>query len=97
MRNPVGNIAGILTLLKETLTDPENLEIIGYGHESCNQAMDMLNELLLIEKKGNHQGGFQIIELSHFIPKCINLLKGTLSIKNISFSVIYSRLNFSRK
>ncbi len=93
----MGNIAGILTLLKETLTDPENLEIIGYGHESCSQAMDMLNELLLIEKKENHQGGFQIIELSHFIPKCINLLKGTLSIKNISFQCNLSPLEFFAK
>ncbi|PAW95391.1 hypothetical protein CKK33_18555 [Mucilaginibacter sp. MD40] len=97
LRNPVGNISGILTLLKETLTDAENLEIVGFGHESCNQAMDMLNELLLIEKKENHHTGFQIIELSHFIPKCINLLKGTIAIKNISFQCDLSPLEFFAK
>ncbi|HEK20695.1 sensor histidine kinase [Mucilaginibacter sp.] len=97
LRNPVGNISGILTLLKETLTDPENLEIVGFGHESCNQALEMLNELLMIEKKENHQNGFGIIELSHFIPKCINLLKGTISIKNISFQCNLSPLEFFAK
>ena len=97
LRNPIGNISGILTLLKETLTDPENLEIVEYGHESCNQAIDMLNELLTIEKKENHQSGFQIIELSHFIPKCINLLQGTISIKNISFQCNLSPLEFYAK
>ncbi|WP_394772443.1 CBS domain-containing protein, partial [Mucilaginibacter sp.] len=97
LRNPVGNISGILTLLMETLTDPENLEIVGFGHESCNQAMEMLNELLLIEKKENHHSGFQIIELSHFIPKCVNLLKGTIAIKNISFQCNLSPIEFFAK
>lgn len=97
LRNPIGDVLGIFTLLKDSVTDQDSLEIIGYGHESCSQAIAMLDELLTIEKKKHHQSGFQIIELSRFVPKCIQLLKGTVSLKNICFQSALSPDEFFAK
>lgn len=83
LRNPIGNIKGIFSLLEETLVKAENIEILHYGQEACKEALDMLNELLDIEKKDNDGSGFRITDASQFISKCVEQLKGVLIQKEI--------------
>ena len=67
LRNPLGNITGILTLMEQSLVKPENIEILQYGQEACKDALNMLNELLEIDKKDNDSSGYCVTELSQFI------------------------------
>jgi signal transduction histidine kinase len=97
LRNPIGNITGIFSLLSDSLVKTENIELLTYGQEAGKQALDMLNELLDIEKKDNDSTGFRITEASQFIAKCVEQLKGITIQKEISLETKLTTAEFFAK
>jgi signal transduction histidine kinase len=97
LRNPIGNIIGIFSLLEQSLVKAENIELLNYGREAGKQTLDMLNELLDIEKKDNDSSGFRITEASQFIARCVEQLRGVLIQKKASLETDLTTVEFFAK
>lgn len=83
LRNPIANIIGLNSMLEENLQKPENIELLEMTREASLQALDILSELLFIERKENEQMGVESTDLNGFIGECLDNMKGILSTKNI--------------
>jgi signal transduction histidine kinase len=97
LRNPIGNIIGIFSLMQDSLVKPENIELLNYGKEAGKQTLDMLNELLDIEKKDNDSSGFRITEASQFIARCVEQFQGVLIQKEICLETNLTKVEFFAK
>ena len=97
LRNPIGNIKGIFSLLEENLVKSENLELLGYGQEAGKQALEMLNDFLDIEKMDNESSGFRITEVSQLIITCIEQFHGVLIEKELSLKTSLTTVQFFAK
>lgn len=94
LRNPIGNIAGIFSLLEDSLVKTENIEIVRYGQEACAAALEMLNELLDIEKKDNDYSGFRITNLAAFTIQSIEQLKSMFIPKHLELETCLTPADF---
>lgn len=97
LRNPIGNITGIFSLLEESLVKTDNIELLHYGQQACQAADGMLTELLEIEKKDNDQSGFRITNLAAFTAECIDQLQGIFIPKHITLETCLAPLDFFAK
>jgi len=87
LRNPIGNITGIFSMLEESLVKSDNIELLQYGQAASAAALEMLSELLEIEKKDNDRSGFRITNVADFVIKTIEQLKGIFIPKKIRLEV----------
>jgi signal transduction histidine kinase len=83
IRNPIANIIGLNGMLEENLQKPENIELLEMTKKASLHALDILSELLYIEKKENEQIGIELTDLNGFIGECLDDLKGILTPKSI--------------
>jgi signal transduction histidine kinase len=83
IRNPIANIIGLNGMLEENLQKPENIELLEMCQRASLHALDILSELLYIEKKENEQIGIELTDLNGFIRECLNDLTGILTPKSI--------------
>ncbi|MFC3559473.1 ATP-binding protein [Pedobacter jamesrossensis] len=83
IRNPISNIIGLNGMLEENLQKPENIELLEMTKGASLHALDILSELLFIERQDSEQIGLEITELNGFIRECLDYLKGIYSPKNI--------------
>lgn len=97
LRNPIGNITTIFSLLEESLVKTDNIELLHYGQAACKAALDMLTDLLDIEKKDNNTAGFRIVNLSEFMRQCIDQLKGIFIPRNITLETDLTTTDFFAK
>jgi len=97
LRNPLSNITGIFGLLEENLVKTENIELIELGKSATESALDMLTELLEIEKRDNDTAGFRVTNLSAFTTQCIEQLKGLFIPKDIKLETSFTQADFFAK
>ena len=83
MRNPIANIIGLNSILKENLLKEENIDIIEMTQQASLHALDILSELLFIERRESEQTGVELTDLNGFFRESLDNLKGILSPKSI--------------
>lgn len=83
LRNPIANIIGLSGMLEENLQKPENIELLEMTKEASMHALEILSELLFIERKENEQMGVELTDLNRFFRECLDNLTGILSTKKV--------------
>lgn len=83
IRNPIANIIGLNGMLEENLQKTENIELLEMTQTASLHALDILSELLFIERRESEQMGVELTDLNDFIRECLEDLTGILSHKRI--------------
>jgi len=83
IRNPIANIIGLNGMLEENIQKPENIELLEMTKEASMHALDILSELLFIERRDSEQMGVELTELNDFFRESLDNLTGILSPKSI--------------
>lgn len=83
IRCPIANIISLNGMLEENLEKPENIELLEMSKQASSHALDILSELLLIERSENEQNAVELTDLNDFFRECLDNLKGILSTKKI--------------
>jgi signal transduction histidine kinase len=84
LRNPLGNIHGLISLLNLSLVDEENNDFIKLCNLSCKHAMDILDDLIFVEVDENKPLNKVPTELNAFYKQCINEQMGLSVLKHIN-------------
>lgn len=80
VRNPISNIKGLTSLLSHTTVEAENMEILYLINVSCQQAIEILDDLLYIEKD---EIVLKYVELNDFYRQCSFEQRGLALLKNV--------------
>lgn len=83
LRNPISNIQGLNNVLTIALSDEENQDLINLVNLSCRHALDILDDILLVELDEIKSLNKVDTEMNHFCSQCINEQLGLSLLKNI--------------
>lgn len=83
LRNPVSNLNGLVHILYESVTDAENHDYLKLCHLSCKHAMDILDDLLYVEKDENRKLMIEATDINRFYMQCVDEQLGLSLLKNI--------------
>lgn len=83
IRNPIANIIGLNGMLEENLQKPENIELLEMTKQASLHALDILSELLFIERRDSEQMGVELTDLNGFFRESLDNLTGILSPKSV--------------
>lgn len=86
LRNPIGNLQGLVSILDESVPDQENNDMIKLCNLSCKHAMDILDDLLFMEIDENKPLNKQSTEMNSFYRQCINEQLGLSLLKQIQIT-----------
>jgi len=82
LKNPIGNILGVVYLLETDLQREEDKELLEIIKKSCNNALSILNSLLE-EQKNQENLNLEKISINRLIKECLTDVTGSLALKNI--------------
>ncbi|RZK83028.1 MAG: CBS domain-containing protein [Pedobacter sp.] len=97
LRNSVSNLMGLNKLLEVNVEKPENLELVTLTERTCSHALNILHELLFLERLQGEQFNLEAIDLNSFIKECIEEMRGITSSKGISIFTQISNECFFHK
>jgi signal transduction histidine kinase len=84
LRNPLFNIQGLIMLLHDSPDAHENMDILSLCSLSCKHAIDILEDLLLVEVYESKPLSLVQTEMNYFYNQCIQEQKGLSLLKNIN-------------
>ena len=84
LRNPLFNIQGLIMLLHDSPDAQENMDILSLCSLSCKHAIDILEDLLLVEVYESKPLSMVQTEMNYFYYQCVHEQKGLSLLKNIN-------------
>lgn len=84
LRNSVSNLMGLNKLLECNVEKPENIELVTLTERTCTHALNILHELLFLERLQGEQFNMEPTELNSFLKDCAEEMKGITSAKGIT-------------
>jgi len=91
LRNPIGNIQGLVNILNDSIIDKENHDLIKLCNLSCKHAMDILDDLLYVEVDESKPLNKIPTEMNGFYAQCINEQLGLCLLKGIEIETNLSK------
>src|SRR5690606_15162090 len=82
LKNPIGNILGVVYLLEADLQREEDKELLQIIQNSCYNALSILDSLLADEKK-QEKLSLEKISVNSLIEGCLADVTGSLALKNL--------------
>lgn len=96
LRNPISNLQAVLGLLKSTITDEDNNELIHLCILSCKHTSDILDDLLYVEVDENKPLVRTNTELNTFYKECIAEQHGLFVLKDIEIQISLSSVDYCK-
>lgn len=89
LRNPISNISGLLKLLEDL--PEENQKILSLCNTSCDHALNILDDLILIAGDENRPPIKEPTELNEFYENCVRDQSGLVSQKGITIETDFCK------
>jgi signal transduction histidine kinase len=89
LRNPIGNIQGIIQIMSEAVRDAESRQMLELSAQSSKHAMDILDDLLFVELDENTPLLLQQTEMNQFFLDCVKEQNGIAFQKNIQIKTAF--------
>jgi len=86
LRNPIGNLRGLINLLHETITDKESRDLIKLSSLSCKHTMDILDDLMFAEIDESKPLVKQPTEMNSFYKQCVDEQLGLGLLKQVTIT-----------